>query len=200
MGSLRSLLTDRAVYLKELEQELERTVREEATKSLLKVCRNGTEDEILSLLEKGADPRVVDKGGTSLVWYIIRKDCVKVLRHLKNAGIDVNEPSVYGFTPLMAASQMYNTETVDFFLKEGYDVNQIIPHEKDTCPGWTALTFAVGDAYPSQSSDQLETIELLLKNGADINIRDKQGHTILERAGNNDSIISLLKKYEIKKK
>ena len=202
MGSLRSLQKDKMSP----KTEVEKKEAKEATGFLIDACMKGTEDEILSLLKKGADPRVPNSYGSTTLWYAARKGFVKVLKNLRDQGIDLNETTKVGFTPLMAASEDCQANVVRFLLSEGADVDQKMTPNPNT-HGWTALACALSPSSRFDAHhDRMKTLTLLLEKGSDANFRDRDGISILEMAeslrvmsnAEREEIVELLEKYGAK--
>lgn len=78
----------------------------------------------------------------------------------------------------------YSIVTINFFFQHNCDINAT---DKDS---WTALWHAYGN------SDE-EIMKLLLKSGADKNMRNADGATIMEdaREADDDSMMELLEKF-----
>jgi len=55
------------------------------------------------LLEAGADPNAVDKGGVTPLHRAIRNRCASAVRALIEAGADVRRPNGSGSTPIQLA-------------------------------------------------------------------------------------------------
>lgn len=90
-----------------------------------------------------------------------------------NARVDIY--NYYGGTALIPAAEKGHVETVRLLLEESnVDVNHV------NNLGWTALMEAVllSDGGP----DHQQIVELLLKHGADRNIADRDGITVLQHA------------------
>ena len=86
---------------------------------------------------------------------------------LIDAGADINKESVLG-TPLMnAATNRWNEEIINLFIKYNADVN------KTDKNGRTALFYAF-------SSGNDDIVTLLIQAGANTNIKDKDGRTYME--------------------
>ena len=90
-----------------------------------------------------------------------------MVRHLLNSGVNVEEKSQYGCSPLRIAAFKGHTEIVKLLLDSGAAINA---RDKD---GRTALTQAVDGARP-------ETVKLLLSRGADLDASIMGAPNVLE--------------------
>jgi ankyrin repeat protein len=71
--------------------------------------------------------------------------------------------------PFILAARFGDTESIDLFLKNGYDKNVRGPH------GFTAL-------FECKTTESMPMLQHLLKSGVDINAKDAYGSTVLMRA------------------
>ena len=94
-------------------------------------------------------------------------------------------PLVLGLTPLMIASSYGHDDIVDALIQAGADVNK-----QESYYGFTPLFFAV------QGGRSTSIVEMLLKNGANLNVIS-MNRTPLDEANDNkdEAIIELLIKY-----
>jgi ankyrin repeat protein len=167
------------------------------------------------LIAAGANLRATDITGRTAMLHLSQysrsvSDRFKVLIA---AGANVNTPDYNGQTPLMMVSGWYTEPQVRTLLDAGASINA---KDKD---GKTALLYAVSQNYATPAAvtktliaaganvneatangqtplmlaakqrDSLETIQALLKHGAAIDPKDKQGQNALMYAvsGNRDS-------------
>lgn len=93
-----------------------------------------------------------------------------LLEELLRAGADPNDKDTWGQTPLMYAAGADNYETTLFLLDAGADVNAT------SLAGWTALMYAARGAAAA------DTVELLLRRGADVHIQNEGGLTAADLA------------------
>jgi len=137
------------------------------------------------LLARGADPRVLDEFGHSLVKHAVTmgsSNCLAVLHAagfveldtivdssdlrtlslLLDAGADIDTISDEGYSLLMHATEAGDLDRVRFLLGKGANANA-------TSTGEAALLKAI-------SLDHIEIAKLLLKAGADPNQRDVDGY------------------------
>jgi len=172
------------------------------------------------LLDHGANPNEVSNGAsgsTALIYSLMKHyDLVKLLLE---KGADPNRPTKKGDTPLMHSNHYKSAKTAKLLLDHGAKVN-LQNSEKST-----ALHFATGNAkltklllahgakvniqnaenntalhYAAKNS-QVQSAKLLLRNGADPNIKgrdgwtDQDGWTALDEGywNGNHKIVRLLK-------
>jgi ankyrin repeat protein len=121
----------------------------------------------------GRGEREPDGGELTALVYAARSGAIDAARVLLEAGADVNQLTRYGWSPLLAATQNRNYQMGQFLIENGADVN--IANKG----GWTPLYLATdnrnleGGDYPTPEPDMddLQYIQLLLKEGADPNAR-----------------------------
>ena len=118
---------------------------------------------------------VADGGQLTAMSYAVRANDLESVKVLLAAGADVNQPTGYGWTPLLIATQNRYYNLAAFLIERGADVNLT------NNGGWSALYLATdnrnienGD-YPVRrpDMDHLDFIKLLLDKGANVNHRVK---------------------------
>ena len=130
-------------------------------------------------------PQPVDLSGGALtaLAYATRANSLDSVKVLLAAGVDVNQTTGYGWTPLLVATQNRFYQLGSFLIDKGADVN------KTNKGGWTPLYLAVdnrnieGGDYPVRKGDMdhLDFIKKLLDKGADVNARmtdNTEGRTV----------------------
>jgi ankyrin repeat protein len=185
------------------------------------VAWNGNTAFARLLLENGAKVNAMDKSGTPLIAAIEdHRDMVELLLNSR-ADVQIKNPDgfapihlagnkdiaqllfshgailetsgYHGRTPLHQASMRNRNDVVEWLCAKGVKVNAV---DSD---GQTPLSMAIsqprGTAYATQSS--METMRILLRCGADISYRDKEGRTLLHDAVRRDreDIVYLLLKH-----
>lgn len=115
------------------------------------------------------NPKVVDgASGKNVLHSIARKrDQSKIVSYFLDKGVDVNLADEDGNTPFMVAAggQSYDVVALMFPLVDKAQINTV------NTEGNSALQNAV-----SKGSDK--TVSLLLKNGADVQVKDKEGNSL----------------------
>jgi ankyrin repeat protein len=123
----------------------------------------------------GRNNRPPDGGQLTALIYAARANDLESVKTLLDAGVDVNQQSGYGWTPLLVATQNRYYKLAAYLIERGADVN--LPNKG----GWVPLYLATdnrnienGD-YPVRKPDMdhLEFIRLLLDKGANVNHRVK---------------------------
>jgi ankyrin repeat protein len=105
--------------------------------------------------------------------YAARAGHIEAAQALLDAGANVNQTTLYGWSPLLAAAQNRNYQMGVFLIENGADVNLA------NKGGWTPLYLTTdnrnleGGDYPVRAADMddLEFIRLLLDKGANPNAR-----------------------------
>jgi len=111
---------------------------------------------------------------------------------------DIQE-NLFGYTPLHYAVQTGKREIVEALLNRSVEINV-----KDTDEGWPPLFWAVSGPFlytHSLTAEQdqkirVEIVTLLVASGANVNISDNAGESVLSRAKflNFDEIVEILVK------
>lgn len=94
---------------------------------------------------------------------------VETVRNLLDGGMDPDEGTENGYTPLMAASFRQGIEVMELLIKAGADINR-----RDDS-GYSALMLACSP--PAGHLPDPEGIQLLVKSGADRALWDNNGRT-----------------------
>ncbi|KAF2359591.1 Ankyrin repeat-containing domain [Trinorchestia longiramus] len=117
------------------------------------------------LLKRGANPNVKSLDGNSaIMWAAGRSNgigspkCLAAVKSLLEYGADPSVPNDRGYTPLMAAALIRESETVRTLIKAGADL------ESQDARGETALFKAVYSNCP-------ESVKILVEAGANANAR-----------------------------
>lgn len=135
---------------------------------------------VQKLVDKGADAKVLNQEGYSLLDYI-SSDNVPMARYLLSQGLDVNQKGVYKRTPLFRAVDSNYLNLTKFYLENGADVNAIDQY------GQTPL-FLTQDT---------KLMKLLLEKGAQPNHQNNVGRTVLFKYPFNMEVIDLLIEHKI---
>jgi cytohesin len=168
---------------------------------LLEATISGDVKSVKKLLKEGADPNVRDEKGRTPLHHAVKDNRLDIVKLLVESGADVNAPDNYGLTPLHYAVHSGYEKLVDFLLRHGAD-----PNAKDI-GGYTPLHISAFEGHPAtiilplelgDSSEEPETYmriaKLLIKSGADVNMKNNGGRTPLHAAvlRNRIDIVRLL--------
>jgi len=152
-----------------------------AASELVTTIRQGKGiQEVEALLAKGISPDIRDKEGQTAIFAAIDEQDIDILEILLQAGADLELLDPLGRTALVAAAEKDQREMSELLLESGF---RNIDHDKGR-----ALMTAV-------TRQNLEIVAIILRAGADPNLRDAQNLTPLLRsamAGNIEIMNMLL--------
>ena len=151
--------------------------------ALMHAAVGGHTDIVAFLLGKGLDVNRKDADGFTALHHAAMNNRFAVVKLLLANKADVNASTNKGITPLMNAAENSDSENLELLIEHGAVVNHYNPST-----GYSALYYAMYE-------DRVDNVELLLKNGADLNIKFKHGLTPLmyaARRGASKSISFLL--------
>lgn len=123
--------------------------------------------QLIQLASKKAGARSLYAG--SLLHKAVGLGDEELVKMLVNCGVDINDRSSKGITPLMLAAQKGMFEIVLLVYSPLSELNATTPM------GWTALHFAA-------SSGCFRSAEFLMERGAEVNARTRNGTTPLSIA------------------
>jgi len=114
-------------------------------------------------------------GGLTALTFAVRANSLETVKTLLAAGVPIDQPTAYGWTPLLVATNNRFYQLGSYLLDHGADPN------KTNNGAWTPLYLAVdnrnieGGDYPTRKGDMdhLDFIKKLLDKGAAVNIRVK---------------------------
>jgi uncharacterized protein len=133
------------------------------------------------MLQKGTDPNSLNDKGNTGFYVAMQEEALASAQSLLNAkNFDSNRPNDKGETPLMMSALKGHLDLTQILLRQGAQINK---------SGWGPLHYAVsGPSFP--------VVELLVKQGADIEARSPNGTTPLmmaARYGDESSVDLLLR-------
>ncbi|CAH0549306.1 unnamed protein product [Brassicogethes aeneus] len=128
-----------------------------------------------SLINQGADVKLCCSKDKRMALHVAAATGnVKIAKVLLSNGADINAQDINGYSPLMFAVIKNHTETAEFLINQGADVN--LRGSKDNR---TALQAAA-------ATGNVEIANVLVSNGADINAQDIKGKSPLMFAVNKN--------------
>ena len=136
--------------------------------ALLVATIAGHADAVRRLLDAEPDVDLQDDQRDNPFLYAGAEGLLDILKLVNDAGADPSITNRYGGTALIPASERGHVEVVRYLLEQT-DVD--IDHVNNL--GWTALLEAIvlGDGDAAHQ----EVVRLLIENGADLDIADKDG-------------------------
>jgi ankyrin repeat protein len=151
------------------------------TPLLIAATYDGATEAARMLIEKGADVNARDKGGSSVLAQAAGSNNIEVARLLIAKGAEVNTVDEAGVTPLFkaASSGDRSAAMIKLLLEHGTKVNVTTV---DTLEIVKNGPIALGHLTPlHQAAEQgdYETVQALIKAGAEIDAKDVRGATPL---------------------
>ena len=146
------------------------------------------DDAVRALVQAGADPNLLENARYDIITIAAVADDVDMVRlAIELGGNAGNITSIYDGTALIAAAHLGHAEVVRVLAEAGAPLDHV------NNLGWTALMEAVvlGDGGKRHT----ETVDVLVRAGADKSIPDRQGRTPLDHARERgfSGIIALLR-------
>ena len=136
-------------------------------------------DAMLLLEKHNANWKVVNNDGENAVHYMLFGD------YCSECDVDENGNLIDEFTTIKGKSFL------EYLISKGVDINK-----KEKEDGWTPLMHLINSyTYNYTSEAKIILAEYLLKNGANPNIRGKEGETAIFCAITNPAMIEVLLKY-----
>ena len=140
-----------------------------------------------ALVTGGADPNALENDRYDIVTIAAVADDLETLETALSLGARAdNITSPYDGTALIAAAHLGHVEIVRALIDAG------APRDHVNNLGWTAVIEAIvlGDGGPRH----VETLEILMRAGADLQLADRDGQTPLElaRLHNHDTMVQML--------
>ncbi|MEN8220380.1 MAG: ankyrin repeat domain-containing protein [Pseudomonadota bacterium] len=153
----------------------------EASSGFLEAAKNGDEQQIKTLLEKGADINRTDTEKWTALHQAAFNGHTEIAKYLIQKYADVNAKEEDGWTPLMLASVNGHTELVKHMIKKGADVNA------KNVDDWTSLHGAAVNGY-------IDIAQALIRNGAKVNFSDNNSTTplLVAKSVNRTELTELL--------
>lgn len=118
-----------------------------------------------ALINLGSNINEEDAYGYAPVWYAAQNGDLATIELLLERGADLRK---WGESSLGQACVNGHRDVAEFLISRGIDVNTIVIKN----PEWTALMVAT-------NAGQLDVVRMLVRKGASLDIRDKDGNTAL---------------------
>jgi ankyrin repeat protein len=135
----------------------------------------GRQAAALALIKGGANPNALDAQKYDIVTIAAVNNDLPMLKLALDGGCDAkNITSPYQGTALIAAAHLGHAEVVRVLIAAGAPLDHV------NNLGWTALMESI--VLGNGGKDHTETLEALVKAGANLNIADRQGITPLGQA------------------
>jgi ankyrin repeat protein len=144
-------------------------------------------DAARTLLRLGADPNAFDAGRYDIVTIAVTQNDIEMLKiALDNGASARNVTTPVDSTALITAAHLGHVEAVRLLIAHKAPLDHVNGR------GWTALHEAV--ALGNGGPNHVATVEALVKAGADVDIKDRQGATPLAYARQRryDGMIKIL--------
>jgi ankyrin repeat protein len=153
-------------------------------KSLHIPAGEGDLSKVKAEVNSGTNVNSTDIAGQTALMYASEQGRVEVVKYLVENGADVNMKSTaYGCrgTALIYAASANRITVMSYLLKHGADINATTYNKE------TALFWATAKGY-------IKAVNLLLNNNADTKLKNKDGKTALDLAGdlNQKEIVLIL--------
>jgi ankyrin repeat protein len=187
--------------------------------ALIWTAKNGRLDIVKALLEKGVNVNLEDSYGCTALIRAAQNGHLDIVKALLEKGADVNLKDNLGHTALTSAAQNGHLDIVKALLEKGADVNLKDKNGDNAlmCAEKTPHLLVMIELIKKHISAELNATKIngtpliiwaveygrldivkeLLEKGADVNLKDKYGHTALIRAAYNgrlDIVKALLEK------
>ena len=160
------------------ELSLSQEQKNQLNREFRKAIENGDErSKLEKLVTMGADINAADVNGVTPLFEAVYACNPAALNYLVDKGADVNVKSRNGETLLHRAAERGDFESLKRLIGEGLDVNAKDGDER------TPLSHAVFIGYSNLHN--FNAIDLLMSNGAELDVKDKFGETPLHWAALN---------------
>lgn len=182
---ITSLKSDQPISYK---KELDKPIDLNGTTMLMKAVQDNDVVRVKNLLKAGANPNTVDKFGETALIFATILDHPDIGKVLLDAKSDPNLKRKDGLSPTMIAANVNRSDMLKQDVKAGGDINA-----KDLSGNTPFIMETIKILVGDERS--IEPLKTLVAEGADINVRNKFGHTALSMAveKKNKALVKFLK-------
>lgn len=164
---------------------------EDGLTGLMLASHKGYPNIVKLLIRHNADVNIVDNVGYNALIFAASEGKIDIAKMLIKANINVNAKNSYGENALHVASYKLHSDIVQILIDAKIDINAL------NNDGDNALMMVFMSAATRE--EMMPTIEILCKNGIDVNAKDKNGRSIIAYIKANykkgDALIEYLKQY-----
>ena len=174
--------------------------------ALMFAARSGNLRAMRTLIDKGAEVNEKNQFGRTALMYAARSGNLRAMQTLIDKGANVNATDKFGYTVLNSAIWGRDQKTVQYLIDNGVEVNAKDNYDnyllKDVKSGKVSSqkaaqylikrdveeVNAVVDKYGKTElmraveNRNMKTVQYLINNGANVNLKDKFGRTVLNYA------------------
>lgn len=143
---------------------------------LMEAARIGDIELLKLLLQYGADIHAQDHWGLSALFYARNHDAIT---YLLDCGANINDMDFHSQTLLFEVVHSDDVDLIQFVLDKGANINHQNKYGETALMTIASFPFA-SDYRNENDAKTIATINLLLENNADVNLRDRHGHTVLQ--------------------
>lgn len=169
--------TDIAPLLIDLGANVNNVNVEGCTPLMFAVAQMRDIETISSIIERGASVNIKRSDGNTALIDAVRIGYEDAIKILLDANAQTNAINDEGWSALMGAAYRWDVSIMGLLIDAGANVNA------KNNEGETALTKAiVSSRWPPDSSDREVAVQWLIEHGADVNVVDKDGWSLLKKA------------------
>ncbi len=148
---------------------------------LLKAAMEGDTAALQEAISAGTDIDTRDRTGYSALHWAAQNNRPDCVRALLQAGAPVNAVSLYGTRPIESALMGHSTESVAALLAAHADLGPALDERREPV---VVLAAAAGEP---------KALQMVIESGADVPARNAQGQSALHRTINAENVRILLK-------
>lgn len=146
------------------------------------------------LIDHGADVNAQDISRSTPLHTAAWRGHRDIVERLFARNANINAKDIDGNTPLHKAVQGLENEMVGLLLANGADIDAV----GESGTPLHILEYSYSDSY--MRAERQELLEFLIAKGADVNVKDQEGLTVLQRAigHRHEDLVKILKAYRAK--